>query len=73
MRRFVHFLVPGTLLIVSAAPLILIPFGEDYVREGTPVVRVLACACVFQATIVLTYRSLVSAVSAFGFSLLAVH
>ena len=61
--RFVHFLVPGTLLIVSAAPLILIPFGEDYVREGTPVVRVLACACVFQATIVLTYRSLVSAAS----------
>jgi hypothetical protein len=46
-RRFVHFLVPRTLMIVSAAPLILIPFGEDYVREGSPVLRVLACACVF--------------------------
>ena len=52
-RRFVHFFVPGTVLIVSAAPLILIPFGEDYVREGTPVLRVLACACIFQATIAL--------------------
>jgi O-antigen/teichoic acid export membrane protein len=53
VRRFVVFLVPGTLLIVIAAPLILIPFGEDYVRESTPVLRVLACGCVFQAAIAL--------------------
>jgi hypothetical protein len=70
-RRFVHFLVPGTLLIVSAAPLILIPFGEDYVREGTPVLRVLACACVFHATIAL-YIS-VARLRGLGLRLLAVN
>ena len=59
---------------MSAAPLIFTPFGEDYVREGTPVLRVLACACVFQATIALYISvALVSAVSAFGFSPLTVH
>jgi MrcB-like, N-terminal domain len=68
-RRFVHFLVPGTLLIVSATPLILIPFGEDYVREGTPVLRVLACA--FQATIAL-YIS-VARLRGLGLRLLAVN
>jgi hypothetical protein len=70
-RRVVHFLVPGTLLIVSAAPLILIPFGEDYVREGTPVLRVLACACVFQATIAL-YIS-VAGLPGLGLRILAVN
>jgi MrcB-like, N-terminal domain len=70
-RRFVHFLVPGTLLIVSAAPLILIPVGEDYVREGTPVLRVLACACVFQATIAL-YIS-VARLRGLGLRILAVN
>jgi O-antigen/teichoic acid export membrane protein len=71
VRRFVRFLVPGTLLVVSAAPLILIPFGEDYVREGTPVLRVLACACVFQATIAL-YMS-VARLRGLGLRILAVN
>ena len=71
VRRSVQFLVPGTLLTVSAAPLMLIPFGEDYVSEGTPVLRVLACACVFQAAIAL-YLS-VARLQGFGLRILVVN
>jgi O-antigen/teichoic acid export membrane protein len=53
VRRFTLILVPGTALMVAAAPLILVPFGDDYVRESTPVLRILACACVFRAAITL--------------------
>jgi hypothetical protein len=52
-RRFALVAVPGTTLMIAAAPLILLPFGEDYVRESTPVLRVLACGCVFYAAIAL--------------------
>jgi O-antigen/teichoic acid export membrane protein len=52
-RRLVFVLVPGTAVIVAAAPLIMLPFGEDYVRESTSVLRILACACVFRAAVVL--------------------
>jgi hypothetical protein len=71
VRRFVQFLVPGTLLVVSAAPLLLIPFGAEYVDEGTPVLRVLACACVFQATIAL-YLS-IARLRGLGLRILAVN
>jgi O-antigen/teichoic acid export membrane protein len=53
VRRFVLILVPGVLLLVSAAPLILLPFGQEYVGASTPVLRVLACASIFQAAIAL--------------------
>lgn len=39
--------------MVVAAPVILLPFGEDYVRESTSVLRLLACGCVFYAAIAL--------------------
>src|SRR5215210_2043740 len=39
--------------MVVAAPLILLPFGEDYVRESSSVLRLLACGCVFYAAIAL--------------------
>jgi O-antigen/teichoic acid export membrane protein len=51
VRRFAFLVVPGTAVIAAAAPVILLPFGEDYAREGTPVLRLLACACVFRVTV----------------------
>jgi O-antigen/teichoic acid export membrane protein len=51
VRRFALLVVPGTTVLVAAAPLILLPFGPDYVREGAPVLRLLACACVFRVTV----------------------
>jgi O-antigen/teichoic acid export membrane protein len=51
VRRSACVLVPATMLMIAAAPVILLPFGDDYVRESTSVLRVLACACVFYAAI----------------------
>jgi O-antigen/teichoic acid export membrane protein len=48
-RRFALILVPATVLMIAAAPLILLPFGEDYVRESSSVLRVMACGCGFYA------------------------
>jgi O-antigen/teichoic acid export membrane protein len=53
IRRFSLILLPGTLLLVVAAPLILAPFGEQYVQESTSVLRILAWASLFRALIVL--------------------
>jgi O-antigen/teichoic acid export membrane protein len=53
VRRFALLLVPGTVLMVAAAPLVLLPFGPDYIREGSPVLRILACGCLFRAISVL--------------------
>jgi O-antigen/teichoic acid export membrane protein len=52
-RHLVLVLVPGTALIVAAAPLIMLPFGDDYMRESSSVLRILACACVFRAVTIL--------------------
>lgn len=52
-RRFALILVPGTVVMIAAAPLILLPFGEDYVRESSSVLRVMACGCGFYAAIAL--------------------
>jgi O-antigen/teichoic acid export membrane protein len=52
-RRFALILVPGTVVMIAAAPLILLPFGEDYVRGSTSVLRVLACGCPFYGAIAL--------------------
>jgi O-antigen/teichoic acid export membrane protein len=49
VRRFGILVVPGTVLMVAAAPLLLLPFGPDYVRESSPVLRILACSCPFRA------------------------
>jgi O-antigen/teichoic acid export membrane protein len=53
VRHFVFILLAGTAFIVAAAPLIMLPFGPDYVRESTPVLRILGCACLFRAATVL--------------------
>jgi O-antigen/teichoic acid export membrane protein len=52
-RHLVLILLAGTAFIVAAAPLIMLPFGEDYVRESTSVLRILACACLFRAVTIL--------------------
>jgi O-antigen/teichoic acid export membrane protein len=52
-RRFALMVVPGTAVMIAAAPLILLPFGEDYVRESSSVLRLLACGCVFYAVLAL--------------------
>jgi O-antigen/teichoic acid export membrane protein len=53
VRRFALLLVPGTVLMVAAAPLLLLPFGPDYVQESSPVLRILAFGCLFRAVSVL--------------------
>ena len=52
-RRVALILIPGTVFMIVAAPLILLPFGDDYVRESSSVLRLLACGCGFSAVLVL--------------------
>jgi O-antigen/teichoic acid export membrane protein len=52
-RRFGVILVAGTALMIAAAPLILLPFGADYVRESSSPLRLLACGSAFYAVLVL--------------------
>jgi O-antigen/teichoic acid export membrane protein len=53
VRRLFGPLALVTILAAIAAPLLLWPFGPDYVREGTPVLRLLLLAGAFRATIFL--------------------
>lgn len=52
-RRFLVILIPAALVICAAAPLLLIPFGEDYVDAGTGVLRLLALASIARAIVCL--------------------
>jgi O-antigen/teichoic acid export membrane protein len=54
-RRFLGFFVPGAVLVALAAPLVLAPFGDDYVREGTPILRLLLLASACRAVIFLFF------------------
>ena len=71
VRRFLVLLLGGTAVLVIAAPLILAPFGPDYVRESTPLLRVLALACPLRA--IATLYSAVARVRGRGTDLLAVE
>ncbi len=53
VRRFALILLPGVGLLVALAPLVMLPFGEDYVRESTSLLRLLVCGSVFRAVVVL--------------------
>ena len=53
VRRLFGPLALLTILAAIAAPVLLWPFGPDYVREGTPVLRLLLFAGAFRATIFL--------------------
>jgi O-antigen/teichoic acid export membrane protein len=71
VRRFTLILVPGVALMIAAAPLILLPFGDDYVGESTPVLRLLACACLFRAA--LTLYTAIARLHGLGLRILAVE
>jgi O-antigen/teichoic acid export membrane protein len=52
-RRFLLILLPVTLALVIAAPLVLLPFGRAYVEHGTVVLRIIAIASLFRAVVTL--------------------
>ncbi len=49
VRRFLVLQIPLTAVLVIAAPLLLLPFGEEYSRQGTAALRLLAAACFLRA------------------------
>jgi O-antigen/teichoic acid export membrane protein len=53
VRTFMGPLLVGTAVLLLAGGLLLAPFGSAYVREGLPVLRLLAAACVFRAALAL--------------------
>jgi O-antigen/teichoic acid export membrane protein len=53
IRRLIVPLVAASVVLILLAPVLLIPFGPEYVREAAPVVRLLACASVFRAVLYL--------------------
>jgi O-antigen/teichoic acid export membrane protein len=53
LRRYGPPLVAGVAVLVVAAPVVLLPFGSDYAREGDWVLRILALACLPRALVFL--------------------
>jgi O-antigen/teichoic acid export membrane protein len=51
VRRYGPLLLAGVAVLVVAAPVVLLPFGADYAREGDTALRVLALACIPRALI----------------------
>lgn len=53
VRRVALVGLPIVALLLVAAPVFMLPFGEEYVRESTPVLRILVCASLFRAAVAL--------------------
>ena len=53
VRRFGLMLAAGMAAVIVLAPLVLLPFGEQYADAGAPVLRLLALASVMRAVVVL--------------------
>jgi O-antigen/teichoic acid export membrane protein len=53
VRRFVGFLLIGGVCAAAAAPVIMLPFGREYVDGAAPVLRLLVLASACRATIAL--------------------
>jgi O-antigen/teichoic acid export membrane protein len=53
VRRVAFVALPIVALLIVAALLFMLPFGEEYVRESTPVLRILVCASLFRAAVAL--------------------
>jgi O-antigen/teichoic acid export membrane protein len=51
IRHFGGLLVVGVVILVVAAPLLLLPFGGDYASNGASVLRLLAVGSLFRATL----------------------
>jgi O-antigen/teichoic acid export membrane protein len=54
VRRYGPLLLAGVAVLVAAAPLVLLPFGVDYAREGAGALRLLALASIPRAILFLT-------------------
>ena len=53
VRRFLVFVLVGGALIIIAAPLLLLPFGQAYADNAAPVLRLLVLASGFRAILAL--------------------
>lgn len=53
VRRVALFVVPLVAVLIIAAPLVMAPFGAEYVRESTTVLRLVLAASLFRAMILL--------------------
>jgi O-antigen/teichoic acid export membrane protein len=53
VRRVALVALPIVALLIVAAPLFMLPFGQEYVRDSTPVLRILVCATPFRAVVAL--------------------
>jgi O-antigen/teichoic acid export membrane protein len=70
-RLYAAIVVPGTVVLVASAPLILLPFGADYAREGAPVLRILAVGALFRSATLLYVA--IARLQGKGGRILAVH
>jgi O-antigen/teichoic acid export membrane protein len=53
VRRVLGPLVPAVVLLVLAAPLVMLPFGHEYSKHGAGVLRLLLCASLLRLCIAL--------------------
>ena len=53
VRRLLPLMLGASAVVVVAAPLVLLPFGADYAREGATLLRLLGVAVVFRCATVL--------------------
>lgn len=53
VRHFGGLLIVGVVILVAAAPVLLLPFGHAYAANGAPVLRLLAIGSLFRATVFL--------------------
>lgn len=53
VRRVALLVVPVIVVLIVVAPLVMAPFGEEYVRESTNVLRILLVASLFRAAMLL--------------------
>jgi O-antigen/teichoic acid export membrane protein len=51
VRRYGPLMLAGVAVLVIAAPVVLLPFGTDYAREGDTALRILALACIPRALV----------------------
>lgn len=56
LKRSLMLMVPCALVLIAAAPLILSPFGQDYVDEATPLLRLFGLGLIFR-TFILVFQS----------------
>lgn len=70
-RRYASMVLPGVLILVICAPLLLLPFGSSYSEHGTGVLRVLALASLCRVAV--TLFAAVARVQGAGGQILAVY